>query len=196
VREAFVRGGYESVIQGDGTLIPFDTGHFSTVISNSVLEHIPDLDPVIHEISRVLKSEGLFLFCVPNHQFLSNLSISNFFDRIHLKVLGNAYRKFFNRISRHHHCDSPEGWRERLEEAGFRVERWWHYFSPEALHTLEWGHYFGLPSWIIHALSGEWILVKRPWNLAITKKMVQRFYDEDPYHQPRGAYTFYVAKKR
>lgn len=195
VQEAAGRDVYDCVLQTTGDSIPFEDGHFATIISNSVLEHIPDLDPVIQEAARVLKSNGLFLFCVPNHQFLSNLSISSFFDRCHLRFLGNAYRRFFNRISRHHHCDSPEVWSERLLAAGFVIEEYWHYFSPKALHTLEWGHYFGLPSWILHAITGKWILAPQPWNLWITRKIVQRFYDEDAYHQPQGSYTFYVARK-
>ncbi|NSW51927.1 MAG: class I SAM-dependent methyltransferase [Anaerolineae bacterium] len=195
VREAQERGGYHLVIQGDGAHIPVADGYFANVFSNSVLEHIPDLDPVINEIHRVVKEDGMFLFCVPNHQFLGNLSISTMFDRLHLRRIADAYRKFFNAISRHHHCDSPEVWQERLATSGFQVIRWWHYFSPRALHILEWGHYFGIPSWIIHAITGNWILVKQPWNLALTKRLVQPYYDEDSYHQPNGSYTFYVARK-
>ncbi len=152
VREAAQRGGYHLVIQGAGDRIPFADGYFSSAVSNSVLEHIPDLDAVMAEMARVLRPGAVFIFCVPNHQFLANLSVSNFFDRVGLKGLADAYRAFFNRISRHHHCDSPEVWSERLNRAGFEVERWWHYFSPRALHTLEWGHYFGLPSLICQKL--------------------------------------------
>jgi SAM-dependent methyltransferase len=195
VREAVRRGGYHHVIQNEGALLPFENSRFNTVFSNSVLEHIPDLQPVIDEISRVLKPEGMFYFCVPNHQFLSNLSIARFFDKIGVKFAARWYRNFFNYISRHHHCDSPETWQRRLEAAGFEVVKWWHYFSPRALATLEWGHYFGLPAWIIHAITGEWILVKKPWNLALTRKIVSHSYEEDAYNQPLGAYTFYIAQK-
>ena len=196
VHEALQRGGYGHVIQNEGAQIPFEAAQFATVFSNSVLEHIDDLQPVIDEVSRVIQPDGMFYFCVPNHNFLPNLSIAKFFDKIGLKFAAKWYRNFFNTISRHYHCDPPEVWQERLESAGFEIVKWWHYFSPRSLAVLEWGHYFGLPAWIIHALTGKWILVQKPWNLALTKAIVRRSYREDAYHQPDGAYTFYVARKR
>jgi SAM-dependent methyltransferase len=194
VQEAGKRGGYRLAVQGYGDLMPFPDGYFSSAISNSVLEHIPDLDPVLKEMNRVLKPGALFLFCVPSQNFLPNLSVSNFLDKIGLGRLGDSYRAFFNRISRHSHCDSPEVWRARLELAGFKIDKWWHYFSPQALHILEWGHYFGLPSWIIHAVTRRWILVRSPWNLALTRAVVRKAYDEPSSH-PQGSYTFYVVRK-
>ena len=194
VREAGKRGGYRLAVQGYGYRLPFEDGYFASAISNSVLEHIPDVDSVLCEINRVLKPGSIFLFCVPNQNFLANLSVSNFFDRLGLRPFGDAYRAFFNHISRHKHCDSPEVWEARLKIAGFKVEKWWHYFSPHALHILEWGHYFGLPSWITHAIFGRWNLTRSGWNLALTRSIVQPAYDEVP-DQPKGSYTFYVAKK-
>jgi len=194
VHQASKRNGYRQVFQGSGDQLPFPDGYFNSAISNSVLEHIPDLDPVLKEMARVMKPGALFVFCVPNHQFLANLSVSNFFDQIGLRGLGNWYRAFFNRISRHQHCDSPEVWEARLEKAGFRVEHWWHYFSPKALHTLEWGHYFGLPSLITHFLFRRWILVPERWNLALTMNICRPFYEEEP-SQENGAYSFYITRR-
>jgi SAM-dependent methyltransferase len=194
VRQAVKRGDYNLVVHGSGAAEPFSDGYFGSVISNSVLEHIPELDPVLAETARVLKTGGYFVFCVPNHQFLSNLSVSNFFDRVGLHGLANLYRAFFNRISRHHHCDSPEVWQARLEKAGFRIERYWHYFSPKALHTLEWGHYFGLPSLVWHFLVRRWILVPAHWNLAFIETILRPVYNE-AVEQPQGAYTFYVTRR-
>jgi SAM-dependent methyltransferase len=195
VKEAADLDGHLFVIQGTGDDLPFNDGHFGSVISNSVLEHIPVLDPVLADISRVIRPGGLFLFCVPNHNFLQNLSFSNYCDRIGFRKLAEIYRSFFNRISRHYHCEDPEYWNKHLEWAGFKIERWWHYFSPRAFHVLEWGHYFGIPSVLVHWLFGRWIAVPTRWNLALTQAIVQPYYDEDPYDQPQGAYTFYVARK-
>jgi SAM-dependent methyltransferase len=163
-------------------------------VSNSVLEHIPELDPVLKEMARVLKPGALFVFCVPNHQFLPNLSVARFLDKLHLRGLATAYRQFFNFISRHKHCDPPEVWEERLAKAGFKIERYWHYFSPQALATLEWGHYFGLPSLVYHFLFRRWILVPSAWNMSLTKKIVGKYYSEAP-QQPDGAYSFYIARR-
>jgi len=194
IREASTRGVYQLAVFGSGAKMPFPDLYFGSCISNSVLEHIPDLDPVLVEAARVLKPGALFVFCVPNHNFLKNLSISNFFDRIGMKFLGDAYRRFFNRISRHHHCDGPDVWEQRLKNAGFRMERSWNYFSPRAFHTLEWGHYFGLPSLVTHFLTRRWILVPTRWNLFLVRAFLQPCYDER-LEQENGAYSFYIARK-
>lgn len=193
--EAEKRGGYVEVVEASGDAIPYADGTFASAVSNSVLEHIPELDPVLADLARVLKPGAPFIFCVPNHNFLGALSVSNFFDRIGLKFLGNAYRRFFNRIARHHHCDDPATWKARLEKTGFELVDWWHYFSPRALRVLEWGHYFGLPSLITRRLFGRWILVPRRWNLFLTLMVTRSSYAENSI-QLLGTCTFYIARRK
>lgn len=195
LKEAARRGSYEKLVNIPGDQIPYADGYFASAVSNSVLEHIPNLDPVLADLARVMKPGAPFIFCVPNHYFLSSLSVSNFFDRIGLKFLGNAYRNFFNRIARHHHCDDPDVWNARLQKAGFELVDWWHYFSPKALHVLEWGHYFGLPSLITRKLYGKWILVPERWNLCITQAVTNSAYAEASI-QPNGTCTFYIARRK
>ncbi len=194
VREAHGRDVYPLLTQADAGSMPFPDGYFASAFSNSVLEHIPHLDRVLAETARVMQPGAVFVFCVPNHNLLPQLSVARFLDRIGLRSLARRYRAFFNRISRHHHCDDPETWEIRLRQAGFRLERWWHYFSPAALAALEWGHYFGLPSLLTRLLVGRWILSPTRWNLSMTLKAMRRFYNE-PVPQDQGAYTFYIARR-
>jgi len=194
VKLAAKQKSYRFVINGNGDKLPFPDQYFSSVISNSVLEHIENLDPVIQEIARVSKLNAKFVFCVPNHNFLENLSISKFLNKLKLITLSNLYKKFFNWVSRHHHCDAPDVWETRLEQAGFKIDHWWHYFSPEALQALELGHYFGLPSLITHVIFRKWVVVPQKWNLSLTYQYLKKFYDEDP-KQPLGSYSFYLTHK-
>ena len=64
---------YEQIHTCGGDSIPVNADTFDYVISNSVLEHIPDLEPVIAEVSRVLKPGGTFFFTVPVPQFRENM---------------------------------------------------------------------------------------------------------------------------
>jgi SAM-dependent methyltransferase len=195
ILEAKNRDNYLGLAQSDGARQPFPGGYFASAISNSVLEHIPNVEAVLEETARVLQPGAPFVFCVPNQRFLPTLSVGRFLDRIGLTFLGDWYRAYFNRISRHYHCDSPEIWVPRLEMLGFVVERWWHYFSPNALKTLEWGHYFGIPSLICKALTGRWIISRTSWNLSLAHRLVQRYYQEAP-NQENGVYTFYITRRR
>ncbi len=184
---------YRAAIQGLGAALPFPDARFTTVISNSVLEHIPDLDPVLSEVRRVLRPGGRFIFCVPGENFLPFLSISRGLRRIGLRRLASAYEQFFNRISRHYHCDDPRTWIQRLERAGLSLDRYWSYFSRGALATLEWGHYFGAPCVVAKKLTGRWVIAASRWNLWLTERLVRRYYEER--RPAQGAYLFFIAHK-
>ena len=152
------------------------------------------MDAVLIETARVLQPGAPFIFCVPNHKFLPSLSVGRALDRIGLSRMGDAYRSFFNRISRHQHCDDPHTWEARLTKAGFQLETYWHYFSPAALKMLEWGHYWGVPSLVGKKLTGRWILSPTKWNLAVTQRLTRPYYDE-PLAAQDGAYTFFIARR-
>ncbi|HDD56125.1 MAG TPA: class I SAM-dependent methyltransferase [Chloroflexi bacterium] len=193
IQEAAGYESYQYLVCAAGDHMPYPSDYFASAISNSVLEHIPDLDPVIEETARVLQPGAPFIFCVPNQRFLETLSIGGWLDRIGLSGLAKSYRRFFNRISRHYHCDSHSIWERRLENHGFVVESCWDYFPPAALHVLEWGHFFGLPSWISKILFGRWILAPSAWNLNCTDRLVRPHYERDP-QSPQGVYSFYITR--
>ncbi len=194
IHEAQGFGAYRLLVEANGSRAPFPDAHFGSGISNSVLEHIPDIESVLAETARILKPGAPFLFCVPNPDFTRNLSVARLLDRLRLGALARLYRRFFNRISRHAHCDDPQTWTGRLEAAGFTVEAYWNYFSPSALAALEWGHYFGLPSMFVKKLFGRWILVPSRSNLRLTLAFLRPYYNE-PVPQAHGAYTFYVTRR-
>lgn len=185
--EARGRAAHKLLALADGARMPFADRSFQTIVSNSVLEHIPDLEPVIAESHRVLRSGGYFLFCSPSDHFTDWL--------IGARLAGDRYRDMFNRISRHQHCDSPAVWRQRLERHGFTVERIWYYFSAQAVQALELGHYLGLPNLATKKLFGKWVLFPGRNNvgLRLIERRLRPIYDEP---QPRqGAYLFCVARK-
>jgi SAM-dependent methyltransferase len=173
-------------VEADGAHSPFPSNHFASGFSNSVLEHIPHIDAVLADTARVLKPNAPFYFCVPNTRYLSELSLS--------RVLGRGYTEWFRRISRVHHADEPDVWEQRLEKAGFKLERCWHYFSPAAMRVLEWGHYFGLPSVVARVLTGRWIIARTKWNLAPTQAFVRKYSSVAPVEN--GTFTFYIARKK
>lgn len=66
-------GLYEKVHTCFGNSIPEQNNSFDFVFSNSVLEHIPEIGPVIEEVSRILRPQGRFIFTVPSSSFHSCL---------------------------------------------------------------------------------------------------------------------------
>ncbi|HSB66555.1 MAG TPA: class I SAM-dependent methyltransferase [Anaerolineales bacterium] len=192
IHQAAKLGGYLSLVQADGGRMPFSNGYFAAALSNSVLEHIPHVENVLAELRRVLQPGALFLFCVPNPRYLSELSIPSLVGRVGLKRLGRVYTEWFRHMSRVEHAVWPEAWQSWLQAAGFRLEKWWHYFSPTAMRMMEWGHYIGAPTLLPHAISQRWIIAPYRWNLFLTERLVRSHSIAES--DPNGTFTFYVAR--
>jgi hypothetical protein len=162
-------------------------------LSNSVLEHIEQIDEVLAETARILQPGALFLFCVPNPGYYTALSIPAIFRKVGLKRLAEAYTNWFGRMSRVYHADMLVVWEARLEQAGFTLDHYWHYFSPAAMRALEWGHYFGAPSLVARLLFKRWILSPARWNLFLTERYARRFAKAQQLED--GTFTWYAARK-
>lgn len=193
LRKSQQAGMYTTLAQAMGDKMPFPAGTFASAFSNSVLEHIPNIQPVLNDVNRVLQMNGRFLITMPSQYFTEWLGGAAFFDKLGADGLADRYRRFFNQISRHEHTVAPEVWASWLATAGFEIERWQYYFSKEALHALELGHVQGIPAAISHALLGHWIIA--PWqsSLKLTDNWLRPYYEES--FGETGAYLLIVARK-
>ncbi len=191
--EARTRSAYRLLVRSDGAKIPFPDQSFASVVSNSVLEHIPHLDQVLVEVARVIRPGGRFVFCVPNHRFPKLLLGTQTFARLGLKGAADWYSRFFQRISRHQHTDSFTMWKKRMDKAGFTIDKHWDYFPAKALHRMEVGHALGLPALVSKKLTGRWILAPNQASLWLTWRIAKDvFYDPI---SPDGVYSFYITHR-
>ena len=60
---------YAQLLQCGGDAVPLPDASFDFVLSNSVLEHIPDVRPVLAESARLLRAGGELIFTVPAPDF-------------------------------------------------------------------------------------------------------------------------------
>lgn len=108
---------YERLHVTSGREVPEESETFDFVFSNSVLEHIPDIDPILSEVARVLRKGGTFLFTVPGPEF-------------HRALRGpwlrqssrDAYLAELDRRVAHHRYWTVERWRLELAKRGLRLE--------------------------------------------------------------------------
>jgi SAM-dependent methyltransferase len=191
--ESRERKAYRLLVQADGAKTPFATGAFASAVSNSVLEHIPHVDAVVKEVGRILHPSGRFVFCVPNHRFPQLLLGRSLFSSLKMDSAADWYSQFFNRISRHQHCDSRDVWETRLAKAGFAIERHWDYFPAEALHRMEAGHVFGLPALFWKKIAGRWLLIPNQANLFLAHHITAPVF-RNPVSE-EGVYSFYITRK-
>jgi len=93
---------YKKIILYDGDTIPYPDNSFDTIISNCVLEHIPNIGFSLKEIYRVLKPGGYFLTSVMTDQWENHLFGS--------KIFGKAYLNYMRKTQVHHNLFSNNQW--------------------------------------------------------------------------------------
>ena len=100
LREAKGRAAYRWLLAAQGASLPLADRSMGSVVSNSVLEHIPDVRAVLREIGRVLRPGGRLVFTVPNPGYLLHLGVPAWLEKARLGALGERYRRWFRSVTR------------------------------------------------------------------------------------------------
>lgn len=130
LRQAGALDVYRHIDQGHGAALPYRSGSFATAFSNSVLEHIADLKPVLREVGRVLRPSGRFIFTVPSDAFRHMLD--GYVRRLAAgdRKGAEGYAAQVDRRLEHHHYHTPEEWAALLAEADLTLRKAT-YYMPE-----------------------------------------------------------------
>jgi SAM-dependent methyltransferase len=136
---------YERIHTGAAQAMPEADATFDYVISNSVLEHIPDLEPVIAEVARVLKPGGRFYFTVPGPGFHENLRGSV------IGVNRSRYLAGLDRRLAHFHYLSELDWTAMCDRHGLRLGRVEGYIDRS--ETRRWESLSRMTGGLLHTLS-------------------------------------------
>ena len=86
-------------MQLDEQELPFADNHFDVVVSNHVIEHVPDAEKHLSEIRRVLKNDGLVYLATPNR--LWPWEAHNKIYLLHY-LPAMTFNKLLNRLGRYH----------------------------------------------------------------------------------------------
>lgn len=157
LEQAVRRGLYEQVepvpVEASG-LQPETVG---TIVSNSVLEHVPNLDKALESAARLLCAGGRLVFTAPTEAFGRWLA---------LPVKG--YASWRNQYFAHFNLLTLEEWVRRLDRVGLVVEQVRPYLKPEMVNLWDWLELAQLPR------LGQ----KRPFGLVwrrLPARMIQSF---------------------
>jgi SAM-dependent methyltransferase len=147
-RDAMASGVYRRVHTAPGDRLPEPAASFDFAFSNSVLEHIDELEPVIAEVARVLRPGGAFLFTVPASEFHGCLAgpLLPWSDR----------QRYLGRIDRrcaHRRYWSEAQWRAALGRHGIEVARAIPYLT--APEVQRWETLSRFTAGVLYALAGE-----------------------------------------
>jgi SAM-dependent methyltransferase len=146
-RDAAASGVYQRVHTVPGERIPEPDASFDFAFSNSVLEHIDPLEPVIAEIGRILREGGAFLFTVPAAGFHDCLAgpLLPWIER-------RRYLEQIDRRCAHRRYWSEAQWREALGRRGMEIARAVPYLT--AAEVKRWETLSRYTAGVLYGLAG------------------------------------------
>lgn len=109
---------YKRIICANAEKMPFEKESFSTVISNSTLEHIADDFKALSEIARVLKKDGLFFMTVPS-EYLEKWVFEYEKQRNKSQAQDNLNK--FNDRTNHLHYRSLDEWKKKFKKNNLKI---------------------------------------------------------------------------
>ncbi|MGE5655545.1 MAG: class I SAM-dependent DNA methyltransferase [Actinomycetota bacterium] len=109
--QAKKRGIYDRLISLPAQNSQIPDRSIGTVVSNSVLEHIPQVDAVLAAVAQMLKPNGRLIFTTPTAAFSEWLALPI-----------ASYANWRNQQLCHLNLWSVAGWTQKLERVGLEVE--------------------------------------------------------------------------
>ena len=151
-------GKYKELIQCPGNNIPKISESFNTIISNSVLEHIPKFQVVLKEANRLLTPNGRLYITVPTDRFDKYSILYQILSLLKLQNAAERYRQFFNAFWKHYNFFNKEDWGKIFQDCGFEVVQSIEY-NPKAICLInDFLSPFAILSYIVKKLFDRWIL--------------------------------------
>jgi len=180
---------YRGLVAADAARLPFATGSFASVISNSVLEHLADLPATLGEIRRVMRGDARFWFSVPSPLYGKLLFHATVLRNAGLTALSRRYEELVNvKLQKNLHCYGVERWQDLLEQAGLRMVRHDSYLPRRVMFTNDLGYPLAVPAMLWKRWLGRWTLVPsaRPPIAAALARLLDPVY-RAPCAQGEGA---------
>lgn len=151
-------GMHQELISCSAEHIPKTHESFQTIFSNSTLEHIPNIENVLHEVKRLLTKDGHFYVTVPTEFFEQHSIVNILLNKLGMKKLSLRYRNFYNAFWKHYHAYSIDQWKELFTQCGFKVNNFVNYcpitiVMLEDLLTLS-----ALPSFLVKRICNRWFI--------------------------------------
>lgn len=193
LQQAILGKKYQKLINADARKLPFKDSSFSTVISVSVLEHIPKVEKVISETHRVLKKGGLFIFSVPTLSMYNHLLIPKICNLFGLEKFGKYYFKIHCQIFKHLSLKKSNWWVKQLDTAGFEIIKKQGTVSPTLLKLHEVFLISAFPSQLYKVFFGRRLLI----SSGLRSKILPKFFSGFVYPDLDSHINmFFVARKK
>lgn len=153
-------GSYERLELANAADIPFKDGEFRTIISNSVMEHMDNLDLVLDEINRVLSSDGFLHITIPTEKFEKYSNVFSLLKLLNLNSFSEKYAKFYNKFWRHKNVKTKSNWENFFNQHNFKVVESYNYNSKSQTRVNDLLAWFAPHGWLLKKATNRWTLMR------------------------------------
>lgn len=160
IKQAKKTSKYKYLVASNVEQISIKDESFSTIFSNSVLEHITNLNKALKEIHRILKKDGTLIFTVYTGTFGDTLFYSKILTKLGLPKIADFYARTINQVFNHKNLFSLEEWEEMLTINGFKVVKFKQYLPEKIMNIFD----FFLPFSLFSFLWKKFFLKWKPFS--------------------------------
>jgi ubiquinone/menaquinone biosynthesis C-methylase UbiE len=160
IKEAKKTSKYNYLVASNIEQISFKDETFSTIFSNSVFEHLTDLNKALKEIHRILKKDGTLIFTTYTGAFGDTLFYSKILAKLGLPKIADFYSKTINQVFNHKNLISLEEWEGILSKNGFKVIEFKQYLPEKIMNMFD----FFLPFSLFNLLWMKFFLKWKPFS--------------------------------
>jgi len=188
---------YRELIQCYGDNIPLPSNSFKTIFSNSVMEHIPDIKPVLKESFRLLDNDGRLYLTLPTDLFDKYTFGYQILNKIGMKKNGNKFSTFFNKFWCHYHYYDAAGWRELFNDVGFKVEFEQEYGKKKMCMFNDLMAFFSFPGFLTRKIANKWFWSSnwRSKYVRLMTPLVPLNFKNIEAQQGAGGLIFFILRK-
>lgn len=179
---------YKKVVYYTGEKIPFANNYFSTIVSNCVLEHIPNLSKLLKEIRRVLKPNGYFLTSVMTDKWEKYL--------LGQKIIGKKYLEIMRKKQEHYHLLTVKKWWNLFQKSGFKIIKTIPYMSKKQTTLMEIAHYLSIPSLISYWVFKKWVLLSKWYKFLFIDKLIKKLLSEKNLTEENSSLFLLLKKEK
>ena len=179
IKKANATGTYRMLQVADTHRLPFADNSIGSIFSNSVFEHLEDMDAALREAARVLKPGGKLVLTSPNSRLVDNFLSARILHSLGLSGAARAAGAFGNKILGNQTCLSNEEWREKSRMAGFSSVDCQYMIPPKVFHISEAFMPFGAFSILSMRLFGRMLFMERRLFLRPLHRFLKKYYEHD-----------------
>jgi ubiquinone/menaquinone biosynthesis C-methylase UbiE len=183
---------YKHLLLADARKLPLANNSFATVMSVSTMEHIPEVEKVIHEAYRVLKPKGMLAISMETNEVDTHMFYWQLLEKMGLHTLAGMYKKAFNDLFHRHTLFSQKEWEHIIKKSGFVIEKSHMIVSPTIITLFD---IFTVTAWlsqILRPFIGRRVVYRPQVMINFLTFLFMRYINAK---DTRGTVLFLVARK-